>query len=306
MQRRNFIQNTVLCAVAVSTTGFIRFDGNQYVGDCETTSDVLGPFYRPDSPFRNNLVLKGEKGEPIELSGSIKHDDCTSPYKNAKIELWHCDGNGVYDNESADFKYRGTVYSDDAGNYSFKTILPVPYGSGDNYRPAHFHLMVSAEGYQPLVTQLYFVGDPWLEKDSLSSSPTAKRRILNVQNKADGSKKVFFDISMSKKLAPEPAALDRLTGIYTDEKDEKNKKELIRKNNQLWIKGDESNGMPFGQSLEYITNNTFTLPGVPPNFHFSIVFEIMPSGLVKMREISKNEKDEESITISIKGQSSNK
>ena len=110
------------------------------------------------SPVRSSLVLKGEKGDPITLAGKILHDDCTTPYKNAKIELWHCDSNGVYDNESADFKYRGTVYTDKKGNYSFKTILPVPYGSGDNYRPAHFHLMITAEGYQPLVTQLYFTG----------------------------------------------------------------------------------------------------------------------------------------------------
>lgn len=302
MKRRDFIQNSVLSAIAVSTSGFIHFDGKRYIGDCETTSDVLGPFYRPDSPFRNNFVVKGEKGEPVELSGKIRHDDCKTPYQKAKIELWHCDGNGVYDNESPDFKYRGTAYSDNEGNYSFKTILPVPYGSGDSYRPAHFHLMITAEGYQPLVTQLYFVGDPWIEKDSLSSSPTAKRRVLNVQNLNDGSKKVYYDISMSKKLTAEPAVLDRLVGIYTDEKDEKNKKELIRKNNQLWIKGDKSNGMPFGQLLEYIANNTFTIGGIPPAFQYSIVFEITTSGVVKMKEISKNDKDEEFITVSIKGQ----
>ncbi len=302
MQRRNFIKNASLCAVAVSATGFIRFDGKRYVGDCETTSDILGPFYRPDSPVRNNLVVNGEKGDPIELFGKIKHDDCTTPYKNAKIELWHCDDKGIYDNESANFKYRGTVYSDHAGHYSFKTILPVPYGEGENYRPAHFHLMISAEGYQPLVTQLYFVGDPWLEKDGSSSSPTAKRRILEVQNQKDGSKKVAFDISMSKKLAAEPAALDRLAGIYIGEKDANKKTELFRKDSQLWIQGNKSNGMPFGQMLEYISNNTFTIPGVPPQYTLSIVFEILYSGKVKMTETFTNEKGEKTQTVSIKGQ----
>ena len=79
MQRRTFIKNTALCAIAVSATGFIRFDGKRYVGDCETTSDVLGPFYRPDSPVRQSLVIKGEKGTPIELFGKVKHTDCTTP-----------------------------------------------------------------------------------------------------------------------------------------------------------------------------------------------------------------------------------
>ncbi len=300
MKRRSFLTSSVLSAIAVSTTGFVRFDGKRFVGDCETTSDVLGPFYRPDSPTRNNLVIKGEKGNPIKLFGKIKHDDCITPYKNAKIELWHCDNAGIYDNESADFKYRGTAYSDNKGNYSFKSILPVPYGSGDNYRPAHFHLMISAEGYQPLVTQLYFVGDPWLEKDSSSSSPTAKRRILEVQNLKDGAKEVAFDVSMAKKLAAEPTALDRLVGIYINEKDANKKTELFRKDNQLWVKGDKLNGMPFGDSFEYINNNTFTIPGLPPKYQLFIVFEIMPSGTVKMTETFTNEKGEKEITVSMR------
>jgi catechol 1,2-dioxygenase len=205
--------------------------------------------------------------------------------------LWHCDGAGIYDNESADFKYRGTAYSDDKGNYAFKTILPVPYGSGENYRPAHFHLMISAEGYQPLVTQLYFVGDPWLAKDSSSSSPTAKRRILQVQNEQDGSKKVEFNISMSKKLAAEPAAIDRLTGIYTNEKDASKKMELFKKDNQLWMKSE-----PFGMNFEYAGNNTFLIPGVPVET-LSFVFEIVSSGAVKMTETYTNDKGEKEITV---------
>ena len=57
MQRRNFIKNTAFYAVAVSAYGFIRFDGKHYVGDCETTTDIIGPFYRPGSPVRNDLVV---------------------------------------------------------------------------------------------------------------------------------------------------------------------------------------------------------------------------------------------------------
>ena len=64
MQRRYFLKNTVLGAVALSTSGFIHFDGKKFVGDCETTSDIIGPFYRPDSPVRNNLVIPGEAGTP--------------------------------------------------------------------------------------------------------------------------------------------------------------------------------------------------------------------------------------------------
>lgn len=298
MQRRSFLKNSALCAVAVSATGFIRFNGTHYVGDCETTSDILGPFYRPDSPLRSNFVIAGEKGEPIELSGIIKHDDCTTPYKNAKVELWHCDGSGQYDNESPDFKYRGTMYTDDKGRYSFKTILPVPYGEGNNYRPAHFHMMITAEGYQPLVTQLYFTGDPWIEKDESASSPAAKRRILSIQQK-EGGKKVNYDVSMVPKLAAEPAALDRLTGVYVNEKDANKKMELIKKDNQLWMKGDKTNVMPFGMNMEYVNNNTFTISGLKTET-LSFVFEIQSSGAVKLTETYTSPKGEKSISVSMK------
>ncbi len=300
MKRRAFLTNTVLSAIAVSTTGFIRFDGNRYVGDCETTSDILGPFYRPDSPVRSSLVIKGEKGDLTELIGKVKHDDCTTPYKNAKVEIWHCDGNGVYDNETPDFKYRGTTYTDENGNYAFQTILPVPYDVGNgNFRPAHFHMMITAEGYQPLVTQLYFNGDKHIEKDESAASPTAKRRILEVLNGGNGSKKVVYDVSMSAKLAAEPAVLGLLVGTYIDEKDGNKKTELLKKDHQLWIKGDKQNGMPFGINLEYVGNNTFSISGVHVET-LSFVFEVLNYGMIKMKEVSKNDKGEKEISVSVR------
>ena len=85
MKRRQFITNTSLTAIAISTTGFISFNGKSYDGNCETTTDILGPFYRPDSPVRNNLVIPGSSGLLVELSGTIKHNDCITPYKNVNM-----------------------------------------------------------------------------------------------------------------------------------------------------------------------------------------------------------------------------
>jgi protocatechuate 3,4-dioxygenase beta subunit len=263
--------------VAISASGFIKFDGKQFIGDCETTSDILGPYYRPDSPVRNNLVIKGEKGTLIELSGLIKHDDCKTPYKNAKVELWHCDSNAQYDNASDEFRFRGTTFSDDKGHYSFNTIVPVPYGDEKVMRPAHFHLMITAEGYQPFVTQLYFAGDKNIAKDPAASSPTSKRRILTMQSLNDGTKKIVYDISMSVTLAAEAEALDKLTGIYTDIQDKKNKKELFKKDNDLWVKNEV-----FGEYYKYIGNNTFEYPGEPAGNHDSLQFELLSSGDINL------------------------
>jgi catechol 1,2-dioxygenase len=278
MQRRAFIKNTTLCAVAVSAYGFVRFDGNHYVGDCETTTDILGPFYRPNSPLRSNLVLKGEGGTLIELSGIILHNDCKTPYSKAKIELWHCDAKGVYDNSSAAYRYRGTIYSDENGRYAFNTILPVPYDAGGGHvRPAHFHLMITAKGYQPLVTQLYFSGDANISKDLYASSAIAKKRILDTETLKDGTKKVSYNITMSEILPAEPAAIDKLSGIYIDEKEKDKKIEFFKKNNLLWMKNEV-----FGENFEYSGNNTFEYPGLPEGMYATLNFEIMPAGSIKL------------------------
>jgi catechol 1,2-dioxygenase len=277
MKRRAFLFNTGLSVVAVSASGFIKFDGKHYIGDCETTSDILGPYYRPNSPIRNNLVIKGEKGTLIELSGIIKHNDCKTPYKNAKVELWHCDTNAQYDNASDEFRFRGTTFSDDKGHYSFNTIVPVPYGSGNDIRPAHFHLMITAEGYQPLVTQLYFAGDKNIAKDPAASSPTSKRRILKAQNLNDGTQKIVYDITMSLTLAAEAVAIDKLTGAYTNINDPKSKKEFFKKHNGLWLKNEV-----FGENYVYVGNNTFEYPGMPEGSHDSLQFELMASGDVRL------------------------
>lgn len=278
MQRRNFIQTATLSAIAISATGFVRFDGKRYVGDCETTSDILGPYYRPDSPVRSSLVLKGEKGDPITLMGKILHNDCSTPYKNAKIELWHCDGNGVYDNESADYKYRGTVFSDQHGNYAFQTILPVPYDMGNGtMRPAHFHLMVTAEGYQPLVTQLYFTGDKHIKNDKWAGVPTAQRRLLDIQTGNGGAKKVMYNVAMAESMGIEPAALDKLAGVYTHQKNKKETITFFKKDNVLWLKNNL-----FGANLNFIGNNTFQLSGSSTESGRKYIFQVTPSGGVEL------------------------
>ena len=60
MQCRSFIKNAAFGVVAVSVSGFIHFDGNRYVDDCETTTDIIGPFYRPDAPVRTDLSDSGK------------------------------------------------------------------------------------------------------------------------------------------------------------------------------------------------------------------------------------------------------
>jgi catechol 1,2-dioxygenase len=266
MERRKFIRNTMFTAMAVTTHGYVKFNGEHFEGDCATTTDILGPFYRPDAPVRKDMLVKGSTGQLVMLKGKVKHKDCTTPLKNACVELWHCDEKGVYDNESPDFKYRARTFCDDNGNYEFKTILPVPYDVGNNnFRPAHFHMLVSAPGYQALITQLYFTGDPNNAKDPSSSSPEAKNRILDVKDDKGGVKSVTFNVSMREKLPADVAVIDRLAGSYARTGGEK---DLVfyKKAGLLWIQDAESiNG---GYALEYVGNNSFEVYGSPAKFEF--------------------------------------
>ena len=42
---------------------------------------------------------------------------------------------------------------------------PAPYAIGGGVRPAHIHVIVSADGRPSLVTELVFEGDPHLASD---------------------------------------------------------------------------------------------------------------------------------------------
>lgn len=275
MKRRKFISTTALSVTAMSAFGFIRFDGEKYMGDCATTSDILGPFYRPGSPVRSSLHIAGEKGKKIELSGRILHQDCETPYSNAKVELWHCDADGVYDNSTADFRYRGTVMTDSEGNYAFQTILPIPYDAGGGLiRPAHFHLMVTAEGYQSLITQLYFKGDKNVAGDPWASRSTD--RVLEVKELSDGASKVFYNVGMAPILAIESASLKKLVGHYQNEQDPEKTIELFDYENDLWIKNEA-----FGNKFSYRGNNIFESPNSPEGLETYMKFEIAPSDTIK-------------------------
>src|SRR5687767_2760643 len=160
MQRRKFIKHSTLTVFSVSVFGALNWNGKSFEGDTPTTTDILGPFYRPGAPMRTNLRLADSTGKPIILKGSILKEDGKTPLDNALVEIWHCDESQIYDNTSEEYRYRGGQRTKADGKYAFKSILPVPYKANpDNessWRPAHIHMRVSVPDQQDLITQLYF------------------------------------------------------------------------------------------------------------------------------------------------------
>ena len=107
MKRRTFLQKSSLTALSISAFGNIRWDGQKFIASNPTTTDILGPFYRPGAPIRDNIVPAGSKGTPMHLRGSILGEDGKTAIKNALVEIWQCDESEYYDNVSDEYRFRG-------------------------------------------------------------------------------------------------------------------------------------------------------------------------------------------------------
>jgi len=282
MERRTFLRDSALLAFSVGVFGKIKWDGQAYVGEDPTTTDVLGPLYRPGAPFKTDLVRPGEKGEILHFGGTIFGKDGKTPVKGALVEVWHCDETGEYDNTSDDYVHRASFITKTGGKYQFRTILPGQYGS----RPAHIHMRISGNsGTQDLVTQIYFKGDTNIPGDSSASDKRSLNRILEISENGRKEKVVKFDIYLRKEYLLDAASFQKISGVYLmkEEKEEYNA-EFYRNGDQLFAK---VNGQIM-EAMDYIGNNQFEggLSGI------KVQFEIMPDGGAKAKLSYAGEKDE--------------
>lgn len=160
-------------------------DINHRLADGATESTIFGPFYRegaPELPTGANISQDG-RGEPAVVTGRVLSIDGT-PIANALLDVWETDENGLYeqqDPEQPDMNLRGKFRTDSEGRYCFVGIKPVSYAIPDDgpvgqllrtlrrhpFRPAHIHLLVSANGFVPVTTHLFVKGDPYLDSDAV-------------------------------------------------------------------------------------------------------------------------------------------
>jgi protocatechuate 3,4-dioxygenase beta subunit len=151
-----------------------------------TEATVRGPFYREGAaevPHLHNIA-GGIPGEPVVVSGRVTGTDGV-PIAGAVLDVWQATGDGFYDVQMAELQgemgLRGKIRTDLEGRYSFRSIKPSSYPIPHDgpvgrlltqlgrhpYRPAHIHFIVSADGCQPVVTELFVEGDPYLESDAV-------------------------------------------------------------------------------------------------------------------------------------------
>ena len=159
----------LLAASALATAGIVLDDAlaeslaptpQCHDGDASTLRQTEGPYFKPSSPKRADLVEPNSKARLVELRGQVLTRSCR-PVPRALIDLWHADEHGAYDN--AGFRYRGHLFTDAEGRYRFRTILPALYTG----RTRHYHVKVQAPQQGVLTTQLYFPDEPMNRRDGL-------------------------------------------------------------------------------------------------------------------------------------------
>lgn len=129
-------------------------------GDEATPAQTEGPFFKPSSPERIELIEAGIAGQPIELVGFVLTRNC-KPIAGALLDFWQADGQGSYDNSG--FRLRGHQFTDADGRFRLRTVVPGAYVG----RTRHIHVKVQPRGGRVLTTQLYFPGEAKNRSDGL-------------------------------------------------------------------------------------------------------------------------------------------
>ena len=169
--RRSFLGNLALGAAALHVRGLFAEDL------VRTPRQTEGPFYPRRLPLDtdNDLLVVNDAitpavGTVTELSGRLL-DRSGAPIRNATVEIWQCDNNGVYlhpgsahhGNRDENFQGFGRFLTGGSGEYWFRTIKPVPYPG----RTPHIHFAVKVKGHDKWTTQCYVRGEPGNERDGV-------------------------------------------------------------------------------------------------------------------------------------------
>lgn len=157
---------------------------NHPVPEGATETTVLGPFFVQSAPEKQlgDDISGGMQGEAMIVTGSVSTVD-GQPIVGTVVDVWHSDNDGYYDvqqlNKSDDFAMRARFHADQNGRFHFWSIKPAAYpiphdgpvgemlkAQGRHpWRPAHVHFMISAPGYEQLVTHVFVAGDQYLDSD---------------------------------------------------------------------------------------------------------------------------------------------
>lgn len=152
-----------------------------------TESTILGPFYVPESPWREHGASMVEfdcGGEPSILRGRVL-DQQGNPIPGAILDAWQNAANSFYAVQQPGVQpptnLRGRYRTDAEGRYEIRSVRPTDYpipadgpvggllrATGRHeWRAAHMHLKVSADGFEPLTTHVFDSESRFLHSDTV-------------------------------------------------------------------------------------------------------------------------------------------
>jgi protocatechuate 3,4-dioxygenase beta subunit len=193
--RRLFLGSAAFGAAAFLVPGVFAEDL------VKTPAQTEGPFYPNRLPLDtdNDLLIINDSitpavGEITHLTGKVL-DAKGNPVRNALVEIWQCDGTGVYlhtddsagKKRDANFQGFGRFMTSSTGEYYFRTIKPVPYPG----RTPHIHFKIKKGSKELLTTQCYIKGHRGNQRDGIYRGirdAKARESVTIAFEKIEGSK----------------------------------------------------------------------------------------------------------------------
>lgn len=174
----------ILMAGSLGVSSLVCLLNNGDGGKVETSQNLLGPFWRLNSPRVENggsIVHSATPGPALFVHGRVV-DREAQPVAGAEVDIWQASPVGFYENQDpnqADMNLRGKFTTDADGQFRFRSVKPAGYpiptdgvvgellkAQGRHpYRPAHVHALIVKPGYKTLISQVYADDDPKLETD---------------------------------------------------------------------------------------------------------------------------------------------
>jgi protocatechuate 3,4-dioxygenase beta subunit len=191
--RRNFLRS-LACGAALFTVP------GAFAELIRTPRQEEGPFYPDKLPLDtdNDLIIVNNSltpaiGEITYLSGRIL-DSRGDPIRNATVEIWEADHNGIYINtrdkraeRDKNFQGFGRFLTGSTGEYTFRTIKPTGYPG----RAPHIHFAIKVPRQERFTTQCYVQGEPRNDHDFVLSRVTdskARKSVIIPFKPLEGSR----------------------------------------------------------------------------------------------------------------------
>ena len=99
-----------------------------------TSTSILGPFWTPNTPFRDNgdsIILSPHSGEVTLMHGTVTDSETKKPIANVVVDIWQASSNGKYDFQDPENQVpsnlRGKFRTDENGKYQLYCLRPTAY-----------------------------------------------------------------------------------------------------------------------------------------------------------------------------------